>query len=889
MNQSSISNAQVKCAVGEEGRLSFRNAVAVLAIVFCLHSNNSAAVTDDNIPFKIPQQRADTALTLFAEQANLTLVFPFDQVKDITANRLVGNYPIDTAINILLQDTGLMPTFSNQLVLNIAIDDKGKSMNKNTRKTLLASMVGLFAAGGLSTAAAQEAESARAQGVLDEIIVTATKRQTTLQETAMSISAVSGQDIAERGLVSMGDYLSTIPGVTVQDQGVGANAIIIRGISIDPDFEGFSTGQTTGVYLGDRSLTGLLQGGSGSSDLKMVDLERVEVLRGPQGTLFGAGALGGAVRNIPNAPNLDELSGSISIGYSNTSGQGDSNTVTQGVINIPLIEDKLALRAVAYHFDNSGYMRNIAASDPTSAADAVTWGATVIDRSDVGSNEYTGGRVSLLWKPNDRATVSLMHAIQKLEEDGLPQDETALGKFVQTRPQIRICSTCDASSNEFAEDDVSITTLEVGYEWDSVNLVSISSWVEDDFVMARDIGFFFGGLPFSQNGKYDVSSFSQEIRLVSSLDGPLQYIAGIYYEDVDRRRLVNNFFGGDPALNTFGAGAGTVEASFFDVKRPITQKAVFGEVSYDVTDELKITAGTRVFEFEKGIEDRVNFFNGSGESGQTIGSEKDDSTYKLSVDYTPSDDVLVYAAWTEGFRLGNPIAASRFPSECDADNDGNYDGSNGVPITAFLLDPDTTSNTELGTKLSFLDRRLQVNAAIFKTEWSSIPIRVAFSPNCSTTANAGEAEVTGVEFEATYSITDDFLVSMGYANLSAELVEDAPGVNGADGDRLPGSAETSLSLSFRYEFTLGSYPSYARADYSSLGEFYNDLKQAGRELGSYDTLNIRAGIEIDQFSIELFGNNITDSDEATFDAGFPDGRGNRLRPRTVGVNVGYQF
>ena len=171
LNQSSISNAQVKCAVGEEGRLSFRNAVAVLAIVFCLHSNNSAAVTDDNIPFKIPQQRADTALTLFAEQANLTLVFPFDQVKDITANRLVGNYPIDTAINILLQDTGLMPTFSNQLVLNIAIDDKGKSMNKNTRKTLLASMVGLFAAGGLSTAAAQETESARAQGVLDEIIL----------------------------------------------------------------------------------------------------------------------------------------------------------------------------------------------------------------------------------------------------------------------------------------------------------------------------------------------------------------------------------------------------------------------------------------------------------------------------------------------------------------------------------------------------------------------------------------------------------------------------------------------------------------------------------------------------------------------------------------------
>ena len=174
INQSSIQNAQITSAVGEEGRLTFRNAVAVLAVLFCLHSHNSFAVTDDTIPFNIPQQRADRALTQFAEQANLTLVFPFEQLKDKTANRLVGNYPIATAANLLLRNTGLTPSFSDQLVLTIAIEHKGKRMNitnSSKRKTVLAGLVGLFAAGGMPCRpSAQGGQAATGQSAIDEII-----------------------------------------------------------------------------------------------------------------------------------------------------------------------------------------------------------------------------------------------------------------------------------------------------------------------------------------------------------------------------------------------------------------------------------------------------------------------------------------------------------------------------------------------------------------------------------------------------------------------------------------------------------------------------------------------------------------------------------------------
>ena len=905
MNQSSISNAQVKCAVGEEGRLSFRNAVAVLAIVFCLHSNNSAAVTDDNIPFKIPQQRADTALTLFAEQANLTLVFPFDQVKDITANRLVGNYPIDTAINILLQDTGLMPTFSNQLVLNIAIDDKGKSMNKNTRKTLLASMVGLFAAGGLSTAAAQETESARAQGVLDEIIVTSTRRAESLNDAALSVAAIGGDEIEKRNLAEMNDYLRSVPGVAYVDMGVGRNTVIVRGLTVDPEVEASLSGTTVGVYFGEVSLGGLSALG-GNADLKMIDLERVEVLRGPQGTLFGSGSLGGAVRNIPKPPNLQEIEGKIKTSFSSTSGIGGDNTKFEGVLNVPIIEDELAIRLVAYNHDSSGYINNIAGTQlaldgPVAASytaqDAVdTYGGGELyqDVNGVGDSEYKGGRLSVLWRPNEEFSATLHYLNQDAHQEGWPYVQINTGGFNQVALQVNLPEL--NGEGEGLKDDITISNLVLEYDLGWANLLSSSVILEDDSEYRYDITQFFGGSPAFQTVGLTHDAFTQELRLVSSLEGPLQYIAGVYYEDIDSDNLALTYSTGDLSRTLFGTplieGDPLIDVLTEDFG--LKQLSFYGELSYEISDKFEATLGFRRFDYDRtkrtvgqgafGFKDEPSDFSEQGTSG------------KLNLSYQLSDDSLMYLQWSEGFRLGgtNFILPK---SLCDVNDDGLLDGTSAEIRPGF--DSDSTENVEFGLKLTMLESRLQVNAAIYDITWENIPIRVfpgklpeqdeqiCFS---STTVNVAEAKSRGFEIESVYQLSSELSVNFGGSYTKVELAKDVSVLNSSKGDRLPGTPEYNVSLGLDYEFDLAEYPAYIRTDYAYVSDSYNMIGEQGNRAGDYTEVNIISGVTFGDFNVEVFAFNVTDEDSYTSTTAiFPDTRAFRLRPRTIGVNLGYQF
>ena len=899
LNQSSISNAQVKCAVGEEGRLSFRNAVAVLAIVFCLHSNNSAAVTDDNIPFKIPQQRADTALTLFAEQANLTLVFPFDQVKDITANRLVGNYPIDTAINILLQDTGLMPTFSNQLVLNIAIDDKGKSMNKNTRKTLLASMVGLFAAGGLSTAAAQETESARAQGVLDEIIVTSTRRAESLNDAALSVAAIGGDELSRRGISGMEDYLATISGVSFLDQGVGKNGFIIRGVSADPEGEAWRTGPSVGLYFGEVPLAGLGILGGGAN-IRLVDMERVEVLRGPQGTLFGAGSLAGAIRNIPIAPNLNQVEGSLNVGYSSTAENGGGNNKLEGVINIPLIEDALAIRAVAYRHDNEGFIKNVRATNPAFSATLAGAGITNIEnKNDIGAVEYTGGRISVLWTPVEELSFTLQHVQEEADQVGHPEAQLATGGYTQARAPFGDLSlfspiqqeSFSSGNEEGLNLDVEFTNLVIEYGFENADLLISSTVIDQQSYMARDLTSLFGS-PVIQQVSYDADVTVHEARLVSNLDGKLNYIVGAYYEDRDIDQPTHISFAGDISLSPFGTPFSPTNAMFSDEFNGsnFEQTAFFAELSYDITEQLTLTAGGRNYDYE-----RTSLAIATGAFGETLATggvvtKSDDSgtNYKVNLAYQPSDDNLFYVQWAEGFRPGNvvnPPAANL----CDVNDDGILDGTDVEIRDSF--DADSLETYEFGVKSTLMDNQLQVNASIYRSNWDGVPINIQ-SPTCllSQTSNAGAARTQGFEVETLLNISSELQLIFGGSYVDAELTEDAVSLGGQSGDRLPGAPDYSLNLGLEYDFEFAGNPSYVRGDYAYVSGFHNDLAETSIEAGDYGRVNIKTGMKIDNFHVELFGNNLTNEDAITWPGTFViSARINRLMPRTLGLNVGYQF
>ena len=866
------------------------------------------------IYFNIPQQRADLALTTFAEQANLTLVFPFEKVKKKTANTLVGEYFLDEAIGILLKNTGLKPSFGDQLVLNIAIDYE--EMNMHSKKQMFAALTAFFMGSSASVGAlGQEVEAYSGKG-LEEIVITASRREKNLNDTPISVAAIGSEEIDRKNISEMNDYLRLIPGVNLVDQGVGRNQVIMRGIAVDPQRSARASSSTVGIYFGEVPLVSLSALG-GSPDLKMIDLERVEVLRGPQGTLFGSGALSGAVRNIPNAPVLDELSGSFKTGYSKTNEYGDDNTKFEGVINVP-VSDSVAIRAVAYHHRTSGYVRNITGTQLANngivagdeniggsrpnilAQDAVgEFGGAGLyrDMDNVGETTYDGARLSILWQPTDDLGVNLTHIYQDVEQVGQPY--VTLNTRGYTQVSLAFGENVNALSGkeEGQKDKVNITNLVVDYDFGWANLMSSTSLLTDDSEFNYEVSSFVRRSPLVNLIQKESEMFVQEFRLVSQGEGPFHYVAGIYYEDMESDEdrphyatgedLSLSFFG-----NPFGADNPLIDLGYRD--RTVEQTAFYGEVSYDFSEQLEFTLGARRFDYERS---NRNYGTGAfGERDRTDSFDESGTRFKANLSYNIDDDSLIYFQVAEGFRLGNTNAPIN-NSLCDVNNDGVLDGTS-APITDGF-DSDDVENIELGIKLGLLENRMQVNAAIYSIDWTGIPLTVPagklpeqVEQECfaNITANAGEAKSQGFELETTYQVTEAFRFSFGGAYTNAELSTDFPAGNGFDGDRLSGSPEYNVNLGINYDFDLSGNPSFIRSDYAYVGDYFNKLGEEGDEMGDYGQLNASAGIQIDQVSLEIYGQNLTNEDALThIGVLVPDTRAFRLRPRTIGFNVGFHF
>lgn len=885
-------------------KVGLRLLVGFVVILLINVNAMSAEGRESKFYFNIASQPVRSALTEFVERTGHQLIFSYELVKPLRTSVLRGRYTVQDALDKMLIGTHLSSELTKRGVIVLTARDahgdnnEGKEMN--SKKRILASVMSGMLSGVVG--ADGDASADEMGWLLEEIVVTATKREQSLQDTAMSISALSSDTIDKRNLVGMGDYLNTLPGVTVLDQGPGFNTVVIRGLSANPQFEGADSSPVSGVYFGETAISGFGVLGN-SADIKLVDMERIEVLRGPQGTLYGAGAMGGVVRNIPTAPNLDQIEGKLNLGYSSTGEEGGDNNVAKGVINIPLIEDTLAVRAVAYRFDDNGYYKNIAGSDPATVGAVANFTAVAVDRDDIGSSEVTGGRISALWRPIGQLTVNLSYLTQEIEQNGRGQADLDLpGGYSQSRFAIRTGTTApfgDADQQESLSDDIEITNLTFDYDLGWASVFSSTSWVDEESGFNLDASGFVGdAFPLSQPVDYISSLFAEEVRLVSRLDGSWQFIVGAYYEERETG-LVNAtlFSGEDPNLSAgvFGLAAGDLLIFHNTEDRDLEQLAFFGELSYDFTDSLTLTLGARAFDYDRQVttlDIPGALFSPAVEMPVIVDSSEKDTSFKAGLEYKPNDDTLLYATWSEGFRLGYPVPA-RSPitvSLCDVDNDGIYDGSNGISIGDRGIDSDYVENFELGGKFSLLDNRLTVNAALYQIDWDGIPISTTFSPSCTATANAGQARSRGVELDLAYHWSEKLLFNLSSSYVNAELTEDALAIGGSDGDRLPGSAEVNASVGVEYQFTLAGYEAYVRSDYAYVGGFYNNLQESGTEAGDYSKLNVKTGIAIDHFSIDLFVDNLTDEDAITWvDVLINDNRGHRLRPRTVGLNVGYQF
>ena len=842
--------------------------------------------------FNLPRQSVAESLTDLAKQTGEQFLFPYQLAESKAAKPVTGHFTLFEATQILLRDTGLTSDLVDGVLIISLMDDigassyqnhKGKSMNINKRKNLLATMIGLFAASGVAQQAyGQGVDSATAQSQINEVFVTADKREAkSVQDLAASISAIGGEEIDKKNLVSMDDYLRNIPGVSFQDRGAGQNSIVIRGMATGPQVDS----ATTATYFGETPTSGMRtpyqSSSGGSADIKLVDIERVEVLRGPQGTLYGSGSMAGTVRIIPNAPKFNQLEGSVAARYSNTAEAGGDNNAVEAVLNLPIIEDKLAVRGVVYRIDNSGFIDNVVASQPLGrTAEAVnSFGAVVEDKGGRGGDTYTGFRMAALWQITDQLDATLSYLKQDIEQDGLPEvNIEAAGDYQQQRLKIGR----DQQGDEFVESDLELTNLVLNYDigWGVIN--SSTSWIDNHALTGQDLnpttGSFFGGNAYFNDNFGTTEVFVEELRLASQWEGPLQFVTGLYYEDREVEREIVWAWSGDQSIDPYPPSGLPVirNHSVGTVK----QTAAFGEVTYALSDQWETTFGARYFDYE--LEEIDSFLLKAEvvrENRRTLSDDKG-QTYKGALSYTPNEDLLIYGQWAQGFRIGK---VQPQPSTCTA-----------VGIEVPGVDSDTSNTYELGIKSSWRDGRTTLNAAIYRTDWDDIPVLVTLSadPICNPTLNAGKAQSEGVEIELRSRLTDHLQLDISASTVDATLEETSS--IGNKGDDLPGSADYNASIGIEYDFSLAGYSSFARVDYAYVGEYYNNLAGTGTPAGDFSQVHFKVGANVGQVNVDLFVNNLTNEDgftwvESNFSLFSDSNRAYVIRPRTMGMNIRYHF
>ena len=580
--------------------------VLAVALLLC-----SPQVTGDNpdvdkiYAIDIPQSNADQALKTLAHQTGVQVLVPFDLVKAIDTRPISGNYSVMTALAVLLFNTGLSGILTDSGVITISLNGseyesnqngKGKSMNitnSTKRKTLLAGLVGVFAAGGMTQAVAQGGEAATGQSAIDEIIVTANKREQSLQDVAMSVSALSGEDMASRGIESFEDLGLAVPGISVSDSAFGRN-VYIRGVS-----NLFGNSPLVGVYVDEVPASGAR---GRAPDINTYDLERVEVLRGPQGTLYGQGSMGGTLRFITKAPELDRVAYKVDLAPAVTK-DGEFSSKVQAVVNIPLQEDKLGIRIAGSFEEEGGWI-----DQPTAS------------KTNINDQEVMNLRTKVLWRPTEALDISLMADIHR-NDIGSRMAEDDEGNFTQALGSLETPSKVD---------DFDIYNLTLSYDLGAVQFVSVSSYMEDR-TEGKNQKFVFPFAPPPTTPFLGVidhflegDTFSQELRLSSKGSEAFQWTVGSFYRDSETLQHYPFF-----ALNE---------------QETTTSWAVFGDASYDLTDRLKLGAGIRYFEDEREHFDKV-----------AVLTQKDTFTSvdpRIYANYDVTPTMKAYASISSGFRSG---------------------------------------------------------------------------------------------------------------------------------------------------------------------------------------------------------------------------------------------
>jgi len=702
---------------------------------------------------------------------------------------------------------------------------------------------------------------------LDEIVVTAQKVSQSVVDVPLSISVVGGDDLERTQSLNIQDYVKLVPGLQLNQATPGFGRLALRGINTG------GVASTVGVYVDETtfgSSSGLANGAILTGDFDTFDVARVEVLRGPQGTLYGASSLGGVLKYVTNEPDFDSFEGRVRGSYESVA-DGDASYSGAAMLNMP-VSDKLAFRASGFYREVGGFIDSIGTADSDIA-------------ENINGSTVSGGRASMLFKPSDAFSLQLTAFIQNIDSDASSSvdsdpltGETLYGGLTQSQ---YVAENTDVSYQVF--NATAIWDLGFG------DLTSATSYGENEQKFLVDfttlLSGFFPGFDSFNRQTTSVQRFTQELRLASHSNEKVDWLIGAYYNDEDGLiaqdvHVVERGTFNDLDL-PFILGIGTVDSSY-------QEYAAFANVTIKFTPKFDLTLGGR---YSNNDQDVVQISDGLlfGVAEPTTtpgGSSEDVFTYSIAPKFKINDRMAVYARVAKGFRPGGPNVIA-------------LDAPEGTPTS---YESDTTINYELGFKGENEARNFAWDLAAFHIDWDDIQL-LARVNGIGLNTNAGGAQSDGLEASLMFRPVDNLKLSLTGAYTDATLTEDTDEllVGGREGDQLPYTPKTSYTANADYEWPLADdRAAYFGVSFSHLDDVPAAFDPAfvaendrQRFLPAYDILDVRAGWDFGTVSLELFGRNLTDDDGKTSDAtgNTPNGAiaTGVIRPRSYGVTITAEF
>lgn len=801
---------------------------------------------------------------------------------------------------------------------------------QRTRRAVLVALLGssmLMPAMAIAQEAAEDSN--------DDIIVTALKRDASLQSVPLSIQAIGTEKLDQLQVQEFADYVKFLPSVTIQSAGPGFSQVYFRAVASGENANHSTSQPTVGMYLDEQPITTI----QGALDIHVYDLARVEALAGPQGTLYGASSMAGTIKLVTNKPDTKGFYGELSTELNSVS-HGDVGGTVEGFINAPISEN-IAVRAVGWYRRDGGYIDNVAGTRTFPTSGIVANNAAFVEKNYNDAETY-GGRVALGIDLDDSWTItpSLMGQIQKTN-GSYAQERGRKYETVQYNPE--------GSTDKWWNAGLTIQGKLGNWDLTYANgFLSRRDKVESDY---SDYSYFYdaisgyGAFFYDNNGAYvspnqyivgkdKYKKYFQEFRVSSPSDNRLRVIAGLFWQrqshNIEQNYIIDNIA---DSITVTGTDSNIWLTKQQRVDR---DQAAFGEVSFDVTDKLTLTGGARVYHYKNSLQGFFGYSAGySSRTGEAACLNTDGTTrranpagtpvpilvpgspctnvdkttsdtgfiHKLNATYKFNEDALVYATWSRGFRPGGVNRRGTLPP---------YNG-------------DEIDNYELGWKTTF--GRMRFNGAVYQLDWNDIQLSFLGANGLSEVRNAGIARIRGVEMDFGYRHAG-FSLTLGASYNDAQTRRDfckianaafdctVPGPQGQtnallapSGSRLPVTPKLKGNAIARYEFPLMGWDGHVQAAANHTSGRKSDLRLVEGaikgDLKAYTTVDVSFGAKNDLWTAEVFATNLLNSagivntglqcnESICGDAGGATTSGGVfydtvIRPRVIGVKLARKF